>query len=140
MSTDNTTTCPNNSVPEPVNLGIESKSVFAVVPRGNYTTDAPDDWMVTCCEPNEAQLASDGVTGICWQWCDLPPTYTNQTSDPSQLTNEFLRCITSTSRASNSSNLPSAVLISGAASHGMLGDGTMGLSVVLVIAIWQLCM
>ncbi|KAL1858038.1 hypothetical protein Daus18300_010150 [Diaporthe australafricana] len=85
MSNDTAATCPSSAVPEPINLCIESKSVFAVVPRGNYTTDAPDDWMVTCCEPNAVQLASDGITGTCWQWCDLPPAFTNQTSDLSDL-------------------------------------------------------
>lgn len=140
MSTNNTTTCPNNAVPEPVNIGIDSKSVYAVVPRGNNTGDSPDDWMVSCCEPSTVQLAGNDEAGTCWQWCDLPSKYTNATSDSSRLTSDFLRCITSTARATNSSNVPSAVLLSAAPRDGVAGDGVLGLAVVLAVAVWRLFM
>jgi len=136
MSTNITNpSCPTNAVPEPVNLGIDSKSVFAVVPRGNYTADIPDDWMISCCEPSVVQLASDGSTGTCWQWCDLPPQYTNWTSDSSQRMNQFLDCITFTARATNSSFPPSAVLVSAAARDGVLRDGVFGIIAVFVLAV-----
>lgn len=136
MSANNTNvTCPANAVPEPVNLGIDSKSAFAVVPRGNYTSDTADDWMVSCCEPSTVQLASDGLTGTCWQWCDLPPQYTNWTSDSSKQSSDFLRCITSTARATNSSYPPSAALVSAAARDGALGGGVFGLTAIFVLAV-----
>lgn len=140
MSANNSTTCPSNAVPEPVNLGIDSKSVYAVVPRGNYTTDSPDDWMVSCCEPSPVQLAGDGSTGTCWQWCDLPSKYTNGTSDSSRLTSDFLGCITSTARATNSSNPPSAALVSTAARGGVVSDGMIGLTLMLGLTVWRLLM
>ena len=102
---------------------------------GTRWADIPDDWMVSCCEPSVVQLASDGSTGTCWQWCDLPPQYTNWTSDSSQRMNQFLDCITFTARATNSSFPPSAVLVSAAARDGVLGDGVFGIIAVFVLAV-----
>lgn len=137
-ATDNTMTCPSGAVPEPINLDIDSSSVFAVVPRGNYTSDSPDDWMVSCCAPNAVQLASDNSTGTCWQWCDLPPQFTNSTSDSSNQSMDFLGCLTSTARATNSSYMPSAALVSAAAMSRGLEEGTVGLVVVLVMTVSSL--
>lgn len=135
MSAANSTmTCPSNAVPEPINLDIDSDSVFAVVPRGNYTSDSPDDWMVSCCAPSAVQLASDNSTGTCWQWCDLPQQFTNGTSDSSR-GSDFLGCLTSTARATNSSYMPSAALVSAAAGGGVPGQGMVGLGVVLLMTV-----
>jgi hypothetical protein len=142
MSTNNTNaaTCPRNAVPEPINIGIDRKSVYAVVPRGNLTGDSPDDWMVSCCEPSPVQIAGNEEWGTCWQWCDLPSNYTNATSDTSSLSSEFMRCITSTARATNSSNPPSALLLSAAPRGVVAGDGMLGLAVVLAVAVGRLFM
>lgn len=140
MSNNNTEarTCPRNAVPEPINIGIDSKSVYAVVPRGNYTSDSGDDWMVTCCEPSPVQLAGNDEFGTCWQWCELPPKYTNLTSEESLLMSDFNGCITSTARVTNSSFRPSAVLLSAAHRDGAMGDGMVGLTMILAVAMWRL--
>lgn len=142
MSTNNTDTriCPQNAVPEPNGIGIDSKSVFVVVPRGNYTGDSADDWMVTCCEPSPVQLAGNDMAGTCWQWCDLPSKYTNLTSKESLLLSDFTRCVTATARATNSSYRPSAVLLSAAPRDGVVLDGLLGLAVVLAVAAGRLFM
>lgn len=134
-------TCPTNALPEDENLSIDSDSIFAVVPRGNATdTDIPDDWMVSCCEPSPVQLASDGSTGSCWQWCDLPPKYTNWTSDASKMTSQFQNCITSSASYLNSSIQPNIFHVSAAARDGMMGDEMIGLAVVLGLGVWRLFM
>lgn len=119
-------------------MGTDNQSIFAVVPRGSYTLDDPDDWMVSCSRPSVMHLARDGATGTCWQWCQLLSAYTNGTSDSSQLTHELLRYITSTARATNSCSPPSAVLGSAAARDGVVVDGMVGLSVLLAFVAWRL--
>lgn len=142
MSTNNTNnmTCPKAAVPEPVNIGIDSNSIYAVSPRGNYTSDRPDDWMISCCEPSPVRLARNDEFGTCWEWCELPSKYTNATSDTDRLSSEFLRCLTSTARATNSSFPPTAVMVSAAPRHGVAGDLTLGLAVALAVAVWRLFM
>lgn len=133
--------CPTNAMPEDENLSIDSDSIFAVVPRGNATAnDIPDEWMVSCCEPSPVQLASDNSIGTCWQWCDLPPKYTNLTSETSKMSDQFVSCIMSSASYLNSTVQPNIFHVSAAASDGMMGDGVFGLAVVLGLAVWQLFM
>lgn len=141
MSTNNTSpaSCPRRATPEADGLGLDDrKSIFAVVPRENYTGDSPDDWMVSCCEPSPVQLVGNEEFGTCWQWCDLPSNYTNLTSDTSILSADFMRCMTSTARATNSSYPPTALLLSAAPRAGVAGDGVLGLALVLAVAVWGL--
>lgn len=137
-----TTTCPTNAIPEDANLDIDSDSAFAVVPRGNTTdTDTPDAWMVTCCAPSPAHLAGDGgLTGTCWQWCDLPASYTNWTSDSSKMLDQFQGCVTASASYKNSSVQPNIFHVSAAPRDAVVGDGVVGLAAVLVVTAWSLFM
>lgn len=141
MSNVTTSTCPTNALPEDENLGIDSDSIYAVVPRGNITSnDIPDEWMVSCCNPSPVRLASDNSTGTCWQWCDLPPKYTNWTSETSKMSDEFTTCITSSASYRNSSVQPNIFHVSAAARDDVAADGMAGLAVVLGLALWRLIM
>lgn len=134
-------TCPTNAIPEDQNLNIDSDSVFAVVPRGNTTdSDDPDAWMVGCCEPSPVQLAGDGLTGTCWQWCDLPASYTNWTSDSSKMMNQFTNCITYSASYKNSTVQPNIFHVSAAPRAAVVGDGIVGLAAVLVVTAWRVLM
>lgn len=137
------TTCPTNAIPEDSALNIDSKSVFAVTPRANTTSnDIPDPWMVSCCDPNPVRLASNSATGACWQWCDLPPRYTNQTTDISMLSEDFTLCVSTSDSYKNSTIKPNGFLVgtSAAAGDGAVGDGMVGLAVVLSLVVWRLFM
>lgn len=134
-------TCPTNAMPEDENLSIDSDSIYAVVPRGNSTAnDIPDEWMVSCCEPSPVHLASDNSIGTCWQWCDLPPRYTNWTSETSKMSDQFVSCVTSSASYINSTVQPNIFHVSAAARGGMIGDGMVGIAVVLGLAGWRLFM
>lgn len=135
------TTCPTNAIPEDSDLNIDSKSLYAVIPRANTTAnDIPDPWMVSCCEPNPVKLASNSVTGACWQWCDLPPRYTNQTTDRDMLLEDFTFCVSTSASYKNSTVKPNIFHVSAAARDGVVGDGMVGLAVVLGLAVWRLFM
>jgi hypothetical protein len=48
--------------------------------RVNVTTEAPDDWMATCCYPKQAYIASYDLNKAefpneqpCLEWCEIPP-------------------------------------------------------------------
>lgn len=129
-------TCPTNAIPE--NPDIDSNSIYAVVPRGNTTvTDNPDDWMISCCEPSTVQPASDNLTGSRWQWCDLPPRYTNWTSETSKMSDQFVSCVTSSTSYEDSTIRPNIFHVSAATRGGVMGDGMVVLGVVLVHTVWQ---
>lgn len=115
MSTNTSAlTYPTAEIPETSgNLDINSTSLYAIVPRANCTTDQPDDWMITCCAPNAAQLAIDGTTGPCWEWCDLPTQYTNWTSDSGEILNQFGSCIRTASGINSTSAPKITVLVNG---------------------------
>lgn len=135
------TTCPTNAIPEDADLDIDSNYLYAIMPRANTTaSDIPDPWMVSCCEPSPAKLASNSVTGACWQWCDLPPRYTNQTTDKDMLLGDFQRCVSTSASYKNSTVKPNIFHVSAAARDGVVGDGIVGLAVVLGLAMWRLFM
>lgn len=134
-------TCPTNALPEDQNLTIDSDGIFAVMPRANTTdTDATDPWMIDCCDPSPARLASDNLTGSCWQWCDLPPRYTNLTTDQEDLLDAFRRCVTGSSTYLNSSVKPNIFHVSSSANQQGSGDGIVPLALVLGLAVWRLLM
>lgn len=136
------TTCPTNALPEDENLGTPIDLPFAVSPRGNTTdNDIPDPWMVSCCEPASVQLVSANLsTWTCWQWCALPPRYTNGTSDASRMTDEFASCVTSSPSYINASVQPNIFHVSAASRGGVTGDGMVGLAILLGLVAWRLFM
>lgn len=137
-NTNTTSSCPDAAVPEPINLGIDSHSPFAVVPRRNYTAiDTPDEWMTACCAPNAVHIATDNSTGPCWEWCQVPAQYTNWTSDSNQMSGQFFSCIR-TAAGRNSSTGPKAMLFSAAAGRDRGGGGGIVGVLALVVVVWQL--
>lgn len=135
--------CPTNALPEDKNLGIQTPGViFAVAPRGNTTANKiPDPWMVDCCAPASVQITSANLsTWACWQWCDLPPSYTNGTSDTSRMLHEFASCVTSDPSYANASVKVNVFHVSAAPRDRAMGDGMVGLATVLGLVVWWLFM
>lgn len=135
--------CPTNALPEGKDLDNPTPgSIFALAPRGNTTDNRiPDPWMVSCCAPASVQIISANLsTWACWQWCDLPPSYTNGTSDSSRMLHEFASCVTSDPSYANASVKVNVFHVSAAPRDRVMGDGMVGLAMVLGLVVWGLFM
>ena len=71
------------AMPDLKTLPIPQNITFGAIP--GRTVEEP---MMTCCEPNPVHIA-DG----CYQWCELPKRFTNNSAPQDVVTSNFLRCL-----------------------------------------------